>query len=100
MLGYALACIGLSYDDFCRLTPEEFGTVSKVYHEYREADFKGEWERMRMLAAITIQPHVKKKITPQALLPFEWDKQKPKTEFVSKEEDKKRLERRMKNKGR
>lgn len=63
ILGYALGCIGLSYDDFCRLTPEEFGEV------------------------------VKKKMTPQALLPFEWDKQKPKTEFVSKEEDKKRLER-------
>lgn len=41
---------------------------------------------------------VKKKMTPQALLPFEWDRQKPKAEFVSKEEDKKRLERRMKNK--
>lgn len=39
---------------------------------------------------------VKKKMTPQALLPFEWDRQKPKAEFVSKEEDKKRLERRMK----
>lgn len=68
ILGYALGCIGLSYDDFCRLTPEEFGAV------------------------------VKKKMTPQALLPFEWDRQKPKVEFVSKEEDKKRLERRMKNK--
>ena len=63
ILGYALGCIGLSYDDFCRLTPEEFGAV------------------------------VKKKMTPQALLPFEWDRQKPKAEFVSKEEDKKRLER-------
>lgn len=63
ILGYALGCIGLSYDDFCRLTPEEFGAV------------------------------VKKKMTPQALLPFEWDRQKPKTEFVSKEEDKKRLRR-------
>lgn len=50
------------------------------------------------MATITIQPHVKKKMTPQALLPFEWDRQKPKAEFVSKDEDKKRLERRMKNK--
>lgn len=98
VLGYALGCIGLSYDDFCRLTPEEFGAVSKAYQEYREAEYRGEWERMRLLATITIQPHVKKKMTPQALLPFEWDRQKPKAEFVSKDEDKKRLERRMKNK--
>ena len=27
---------------------------------------------------------VKKKMTPQALLPFEWDRQKPMAEFVSK----------------
>lgn len=93
VLGYALGCIRLSYDDFCRLTPEEFGAVSKAYQEYREAEYRGEWERMRLLATITIQPHVKKKMTPQALLPFEWDRQKPKAEFVSKEEDKKRLER-------
>jgi tRNA A37 methylthiotransferase MiaB len=27
-----------------------------------------------MLAAITIQPHITKKITPQKLMPFSWDK--------------------------
>ena len=63
-------------------TPEEFGAVSKAYQEYREAEYRGQWERMRLLATITIQPHVKKKMTPQALLPFEWDRQKPKAEFV------------------
>ena len=31
-------------------------------------------------------------------MPFEWDRQKQKAEFVSKEVDKKRLERRIKNK--
>lgn len=29
---------------------------------------------MRLLATIVVQPHVGKKITPEGLLPFEWDK--------------------------
>ena len=32
---------------------------------------------MRMLACITIQPHVKNKLTPQKLLPLSWDNKKP-----------------------
>ena len=58
---------------------------------------------LKIFTPIKIDPKLSiypmyKPITPQVLLPFEWDKQKPKTEFVSKEEDKNRLERRMKNK--
>lgn len=36
--------------------------------QYRDA-----WERARTVAAIVIQPHLKKKITPQQLLPLPWD---------------------------
>ena len=32
------------------------------------------WERARTVAAICIQPHVRKKITPRQLLPLPWDK--------------------------
>ncbi len=66
----------ISYDDFCRLTPDEFGHVYEAFHKRREADYKEEWERVRMLAFIVIQPHLKKKITPQNLLPFPWEKPK------------------------
>lgn len=36
---------------------------------------------MRLLATITIQPHLGKrhKVTPEKLLPFPWDKKKKKT---------------------
>jgi hypothetical protein len=59
---------------------------------------RSDWERMRMLATITIQPHVKKKLTPKALLLFEWDDQKRKEEHptVSKEEDQQRLDKLLK----
>lgn len=69
----ALGCIHLSYDDFCRLTPVEFEHVYKEYRDKLEIDRKDDWARMRMLAAIVVQPHLKKKITPQQLLPFPWE---------------------------
>lgn len=93
MLGYALGCIRLTYDDFCRLLPEEFEEICKAYSAQSEAEDKGEWERMRLLAAITVQPHVKGKVNPQKLLPLPWEKmQTPKREVVSKEDSKARFE--------
>ncbi len=93
MLGYALGCIGLRYDDFCRLSAEEFRAVCKSYSEKEESHLHGEWERMRLLATITIQPHVKGKVTAHRLLPLPWDKN-PFSEVsaVSKEESKARFE--------
>lgn len=34
---------------------------------------------MRILATLTIQPHLKKKITPKQLIKFAWDKKPKKT---------------------
>lgn len=55
---------------------QEFAAVWKAYAEQRDTDFKDRWRRMRMLASITIQPHLArgKRITPEKLLPFPWDK--------------------------
>ena len=79
-----------------------------AWHENREATLHDEWERMRLLATITIQPHVKGKVTPERLLPFPWDSsglghgnhraetKKTNQRPVSKEEDRKRFEALMK----
>lgn len=100
MLGVALANVRLSFDDFCRLTPDEFSAIYKEYQAAQEARYKDEWERMRLLATIAIQPHVKNKLTPQKVLPFSWDeggkkKQKP-AEVLTAEEHRKRFEEFMK----
>ncbi|MDD7250580.1 MAG: hypothetical protein PUH21_00990 [Prevotellaceae bacterium] len=90
LLGIALGCIHLSYDDFCRLTIDEFQEVYNAYYEKERSQYENGWQRMRMLATITIQPHVRSKITPQRLLPFPWESPKRKTAaepIVSKEED-------------
>ena len=73
--------MGLRYDDFCSLTPEEFSYIYRAYSKDREAQYRDNWERTRMLAAITIQPYAKKGMMPQKLLRFPWD-----GDHVSKEE--------------
>lgn len=84
-------------DDFCRLTPREFGAVLTAYRECREADMHDSWERMRLLACITVQPHVRKKMTPTDLLKFPWEEtRKPKTPRLSKEEIRRRMEEALK----
>lgn len=66
----------MSYDDFCRLDFVEFAAIWKAYAEQRDTNFKDEWQRMRLLASILIQPYLTKgrKMTPEKLLPFPWDK--------------------------
>lgn len=94
-MGFALGCIHLSYDDFCKLTPEEFECICEAYRDQRESDYRERWERMRLHAAILMQPHVKKKITPQKLLPLPWEKEarrKNAPKPVSAEESKARFE--------
>ncbi len=63
-----------------------------------EGQKRDEWERGRTIAAIIIQPHVKKRITSIQLLPMPWDKtkkdmqQESKARKLTAEEKKKRFE--------
>ena len=78
-------------DDFCRLTPGEFDAVLKAHIEAEEKTLHGDWERMRMLATITVQPHVKGKMTPEKLLPFPWEHHKAPVEHLTMEERRARM---------
>lgn len=96
--------MGLRYEDFCDLTPDEFTHIYRAYSQEREAQYKDNWERMRILAAITIQPYAKTHITPHGLLQFPWDTEsrptrKAPAEHVSKEEALQRFEEVLKKVG-
>lgn len=65
--------MGLRYDEFCDLTPDEFAHIYRAYGNDKEAQYRDNWERMRMLAAIILQPYAKKGLKPHTLLPFPWD---------------------------
>lgn len=84
----------MSYDDFCRSTPEELSMIFKTWQEHDEAAERQAWERARILAAIIIQPHTKKKLTPRQLLPLPWDKEdrkKPSSPAMSREAQRERM---------
>lgn len=65
----------MTYDNFCRCSVEEFNAIYRAWRESKEADERSAWEQMRLLATISIQPHVKRKMKPQTLLPLPWDNQ-------------------------
>lgn len=63
-----------------------------AWHDEREQAERSAWERMRIAAAVGIQPHVKSRITPQELIPLPWDTEKKAAPLViSKKEEEKRV---------
>ena len=78
--------------------------MCEAYQDHEETLLHDQWERMRLLATITIQPHVKGKLSPQRLLPFPWERQQAKKTSledrpVTREEDRRRLEALLKRMG-
>ena len=73
-MGVALGCVGLSFDDFCRLELIEFEHICRAWRDMAESDDRRRWERARVMAAITVQPHVRKPVNPATLLPFPWER--------------------------
>lgn len=102
----ATGAMGMSRDDFMRCTPDEFTAIHKAWHERIEAESHERWELMRMHACITIQPHVKKRMSPRTLLPLPWEQghrvetchdrtKEPGAEHLSKEELRARFNKRL-----
>ena len=87
----------MSYDDFCVLTPEQFGHVCRQWNEVEDMRQRQEWERIRMLATITVQPHSRKRLHPRTLLPLPWDgrSSKNKAPLPPREQRRKRFEQLM-----
>lgn len=80
---------GLTFRDFCILTFDELQEILRVCRERREERIHDDWERMRMHAAITMQPHCKKRLDPKRLIRFPWDSgQKNSTRILNKDQAK------------
>lgn len=63
----------MSLREWLTLTPEEWQAIAQAYTDSHQAWQHEAWERMRILATITIQPHVRNHLTPASLLPLPWD---------------------------
>lgn len=81
----------MTLEEFSALTPEEFAAVWDEYVDREERQEKSRWERMRLLATITIQPHVSEKITAPELLPFPWDGDEPESGVEIIDDERRRL---------
>lgn len=68
---------GFSHAEFYKSTFGEFESICKAWSDMTGNRSRESWQRTRTLAAICIQPQVKKKITPRQLLPMPWDKKEP-----------------------
>jgi hypothetical protein len=79
--------MGMRLDDWCRLDVDDFNSAAKAWSEMRDGGERGQWERMRVLASIVIQPHVKGRMKPERLLPLPWDKGRYKNQGTRKQED-------------
>lgn len=99
----ALGRMGMRLDDLRRLTVDEFEEVVKQWLDHEDALYRDEWERMRLLATISVMPHTKKRVTPHGILPLPWDdgkrgrnKSKKKAPAADKESQRRRFEYRSK----
>ena len=64
----------MSYDDFCRCTLIQLRAAVKAHREYSESVRRDAWERTRWEAMVTVQPHVKRRLSLRDLpLPLPWD---------------------------
>lgn len=77
--------MGMSIDDFCRLTPGRFSMAYEEYLNTVSTAFKQSWNRTRFLAAVLLQPHSKKALRPEDICRFEWENDLPGTDLSDDE---------------
>lgn len=71
--------MSLTPAEFYELTPREFSNKSVGHFDRVERDFKTSWEQTRWLAAMVMNPHLKKALKPNDLATFPWEKNYKKT---------------------
>tara|TARA_R100001510_G_scaffold42925_1_gene39386 strand:- start:26 stop:343 length:318 start_codon:yes stop_codon:yes gene_type:complete len=74
--------IGLLPSEFWDLTFHEFFLMQRGRNELMEMQERFEWERVRWLACVNMQPHKKKGSTlnPIDLIKFDWERKEEKIE--------------------
>ena len=84
----------MSVDDFCQCTPLEFQAVYQAWADAEQRRERSAWERTRMLCTTMLQPYSKKRLEPQDVMRFAWDRemQNAESEKLSAKEIRERFE--------
>lgn len=69
----AIGVIGLSLNDACSLTLEEFNAVYEEWNILETARYRAGWEQARFIAHCALMPNAKKGFLPTDLIRFDWD---------------------------
>jgi hypothetical protein len=64
----------MSVDDFCQCTPLEFQAVYQAWADAEQRRERADWERTRLLCTTMLQPYSKKRLEPQDVMRFAWDR--------------------------
>lgn len=103
----AFGKLGMGVDEFYDMLPREFWNKVDGFYEMENYRQRAEWERCRWSTCLLINIHVEKgkKIKPNELIEFDWDKKittedaealKDRAEYIRKVEE---LEQKRKNNG-
>lgn len=90
MLAIAVGAVGMSADDFDGLTLPEFEEIYRAWTEKEESRCRNGWEMARFGALYALAPHSRKKLRPQDICTFEWER---KGRDVSPEDDRETVRR-------
>ena len=74
LLGYAVAVLGISRNDFDWMTPVEFQSCMKARNDSIEDQVHLEYERSRFEAWLILSPHIKRDTEAKDLVEFPWEK--------------------------
>ena len=82
----------MSLREFEMLTPGEWRATCQSWHKTREQMSRETWYQVRWLGTVTVQPHVRKTLSPRDLLRFPWeDDTKTSAPRMSREEHERRM---------
>ena len=73
-----MGCMGMSRHDFCLCTPSEFMAAWEAFQRHEQMADRAAWERVRMLALCTLQPHTSHRLAPRDVMTFPWEEENAK----------------------
>ncbi|MCO6149055.1 hypothetical protein [Flavobacterium sp. NRK1] len=80
--------MGLQLLYFYSLTPREFANIAKGFRLRQETDYKNNWEIARQIMWSSLAPYQQagKKLSPQGIMVFPWEKEHSQADVLSLEQ--------------